>query len=323
MRFPRTVVTMTGLALAGLTAVTGVGEPHAGADPARPAAAAPDPQLPPRPATILAAEADEAGYGREVYEFDTAGAGPARIVAAIPEGEIVDVERAPDGTVYYAAVMGDTHEIRRLDAGGETVVASGWGPAVSPDGRWLAFAYFPPDAGMCAGSGLAVLDLVTGAVRRYPGADPVPDRQGCPESDGPVGDISWAPDSRRVVFENWRSGPRILDTATAGLLADAVSLDAGRRYRTPAWLTDGRIAVAEFAGRGGVRILAVDPDTRDATEFAPAEWQAGGVNSLDADATGRHLVVSLDGVAHSPRVFLLAEGAPPEELDRTYGIAVW
>jgi WD40 repeat protein len=320
MRCARTVATMTGLALAGITAVTGVGEGHADADPTRAAAGS---QLPPRPDTILAAQAGEAGDGREVYEFDTAGSGPARVVAAIPEGDIVDVERAPDATVYYAVVVGDTNEIRHLDGGGETVVASGWGPAVSPDGRRLAFAYFPPDAGMCAGSGLAVLELATGTVRRFPGADPVPDGHGCPDHDGPVGDISWAPDSRRLVFETGGSGPRILDTATAGALADAVLLDGGRDYVHPAWLADGRIAVAEYALPWGVQIMAVDPDTRVATEFAPAHWEVGGANHLDADASGRHLVVSLDGVAHTPRIFLLTEDAPPEELDHGYGIAVW
>jgi hypothetical protein len=194
---------------------------------------------------------------------------------------------------------------------------------VSPDGLRLAFAYFPPDGGLCARSGLAVLEFATGDLRRYPGADPAPDGDGCSHPDGPIQHISWAPDSGRLVFETWTSGPLLLDLGTAGAVADATPLDGDRRYFTPAWLADGRIAVAELAGRGGVQILAVDPDTRDATEFAPAKWQAGGINSLDADASGRHLVVSLDGVAHSPRVFLLAEGAPPEELDRTYGIAVW
>lgn len=60
---------------------------------------------------------------------------------------------------------------------GHEEVATGWTPAVSPDGRSLAFAYHPieigdvqgpGEEGFCAENGIAVLDLDTGDVRRFP-----------------------------------------------------------------------------------------------------------------------------------------------------------
>lgn len=332
MRFSRTIVTVLGLALAGVTALTDFGEAPADATSSapRPAAhteAAP-PAVPAPPATILGVQAGEAGYGTELFEFDTAGDAPVRVVAEVPEGEIVDVERAPDGTVYYAFVLGDTNEVRRLTKAGHEAVGEGWAPAVSPDGRLLAYAYYSDNAGPCGQDGIAVLDLIVGDVQRFPGPDVPTGQNGCSENEGVIEHISWAPDSHRLVYQGLVYGegaspPRILDTATDRQLLDAEPLDGQHEYFHPAWLADGRIAVAERADASGIRILAVDVDTRRATEFAPASWHVGGANGLDADASGRHLLASLDGVAHTPRLVTLTEGAQPEELEHGYGIAVW
>jgi Tol biopolymer transport system component len=272
MRFSRTIVTVLGLALAWMTAVTDFGETPADATSSapRPAAhteAAPPtgPSPPGRPDTILGIVNGEAGAGTQVFEFDTAGHDSVRVVAEVPEGEIVDVERAPDGTVYYAFVIGETNEIRRLVRSaeeGEKVVAHGWAPAVSPDGRWLAYAYYPDNAGPCGRDGIAVLEIATGDIRRFPGPAVTAGPAGCPDSEGVIHTISWAPDSRRLVYEEGATDPRILDTATDRQLVDGHLLDARFAYYHPAWHADGRIAVAERADASGIRILVVDPDTR-------------------------------------------------------------
>jgi hypothetical protein len=61
----------------------------------------------------------------------------------------------------------------------------------------------------------------------------------------------------------------------------------------------------------------------EATEFAPADWQVGSANDLDADASGRLLLVSLDGAGHGAVLFMLTEGAPPQEIEHHYEYAVW
>lgn len=323
MPYSRTIVTVLGFALAGFTAFTDFDETPADATSSGAHPSAPAPPAP--PATILGVAYGEAGAGTQLFEFDSSGPGPARVVAEVPEGEILDVERAPDGTVFYAFVIGDTYEIRRLGppAAGDEVVAAGWAPAVSPDGRRLAYAYYPDDAGPSGRGGIAVLELTIGAVQRFPGCEVAPGPDGCPESEGMISTISWAPDSRRLVYEAGAADPRILDTATDRRLVDSESLGQSQAWYQPAWLADGRIAVAEPDPATGVRILAVDPDTRQATEFAPANWMVGSANGIDADASGRNLLVSLDGTGHAPVLLKLTEGAPPEEIDHGYERAVW
>lgn len=319
MRFTRTIITLTALALAGVTVVTGVGEGTADAHPADDHAI--------RPVTFLAAVGGEAGWEPEVYEVDVAGHGPARVVATGPEGSgVLDVERAPDGTGYYAAANEDLTEIRRI--GTDDFVANGWAPAVSPDGRRLAFAYYPDDPAPCEGNGLAVLELATGEVRRFPGPTPAPGPRGCPEGEGSIESISWAPDSRRLAYERvlymgGHATVRILDTGTARDLSDAELLDPARQYSHPAWLADGRIAVVERDEVHGLTIKTMDPDTGRVTQFSATDWLDGSVNSVDADASGRHLLVSVDGVSHTPRLFVLEEFGATEELDQAWAVAVW
>lgn len=110
-----------------------------------------------------------------------------------------DPSAAPDGTVYYdAGVTGvkqgpdarpPVEEILSVPITGGTpkVVAVGHHPAVSPDGRYLAYLTWTDLTN--APEGVAVLDRQTGAVTTWQYSTTTPD----------ISKISWAPDSKSLV----------------------------------------------------------------------------------------------------------------------------
>ncbi|MGH9000911.1 MAG: hypothetical protein ACRDY7_16135, partial [Acidimicrobiia bacterium] len=160
----------------------------------------------------------------------------------------------------------------------------------------------------CHNQGIAVLDLETRDKRLFP--DPLSEVGEEPEGDddvnlcGPdlfgIGDITWAPDARRLAFSDDPNGDavlHVLDTAAAADLADATAVDPTHAYNHPEWVADGRI-VAEAMGadngagshpedEGG--IFAVDPATGFRERILPGIDHA---YDIDADITGRHLIVT-------------------------------
>lgn len=198
------------------------------------------------------------------------------------------VALAPDRSSVYYALAGDCGPatIYRVAADGATpseAILSGVSPAVSPDGRKLAYAVAsaPPPLFPAAGraserpdpagpdpagpdpegpdpEGLAeerycqnavvVRDLRTGAERtwRYPDT---PDYATNLYQQAVITEIAWAPDSTRLAYTLSYEGESIsiLDTAAAADLSETLELvipDGGGNSSHPAWqATTGRLGV--------------------------------------------------------------------------------
>lgn len=230
--------------------------------------------------------------GTRLVVLDTATGAEVRTLTTEDAGDISRVELSPDGsTAYYATAYEDGSVVGRIPIAGGTpeVLATGDAPAPSPDGRLLGYAYHPSDADPWRPGGIAVLDLVSGTERRFPGAAP----QSPFDFGPPVQDITFAPDSRRLAFTNDDSGGSIfiLDTASDSSLTDADELDPSHGYLSPTWLPDGRIAAVEFGAPDG-RMMAVDPETHAAHELVPG---VGHADRVDVDTTGKYLLFTQVG----------------------------
>lgn len=254
------------------------------------------PALPDRPGFAVAASE----LGRLVV-LDTETGEAVRVLDQQTEGaRIESVSLSPDGqTVDYDVVHPDRPPLvmRVPVAGGATEeVASGTRPAVSPDGGQLAFAtdgeFAVPGSGerVWIYNTLVVRALVSGRKRRWLPKDNDFARLAT------ITQISWAPDSRRLVFDaQYENGTAaILDTAVDGSLADATNsfLTGDDDVVSPVWLDDGRIAVglsccySEYDPQR-TRVLVVEPDGSNPNDLA---LPGIDLDLIAYDRTGRHLL---------------------------------
>jgi hypothetical protein len=201
-------------------------------------------------------------------------------------------------------------------------VVGGLSPAVSPDGRKLAYAIAtaapttaPTLGGAAAlptvdgGGGLperhcqnaiVVRDLQTGAERtwRYPDT---PDYGTALYQDAVISEIDWAPDSTRLAYTLSYEGDSIsiLDTegdADLGQTDEVVIPDGGGNSSHPAWqATTGLLGVFNTRFEccfdddytGPPRALLVNTERRLGTALLPTGRR---VTALDFDASGAHLL---------------------------------
>lgn len=218
-----------------------------------------------------------------------------------------DVTLSPDGATVYlnATINAYIREIHRVRADGTTeMVAEGADPAMSPDGDKLAYTQAAvnrarnPEAALK--DELVVRDLTSGEERTWETAA-VDD----PGLRADVRSVSWDPQSQKLAFElvfEDGSEVRVLDTTQGESLLDSRELEApdGTAYRLPTYRgRKGTLAVVRT--RGGhdpdidpqeSTIAEVDPDTGEvvATLVDPA----GMVRGLDFDATGEHLLFTVE-----------------------------
>ena len=229
------------------------------------------------------------------------------------------VSIAPDRSDVFYAMAGDCDSatIYRVPADGHAApvaALSGLSPAVSPDGRKLAYAVATPGttAERHCQNAVVVRDLKTGAERtwRYPDT---PDYDTPLYQDAIISEIDWAPDSTRLAYTLSYEGDSvsILDTdadSDLGQTDELVIPGGGGNSSHPAWQA-GSGLLGVFNTRfeccfddnytGPPRALLVDVERRLPTPLLPAGRR---VTALDFDASGAHLLF-VDGARLYRRSF--------------------
>jgi WD40 repeat protein len=230
------------------------------------------------------------------------------------------VALTPDRKQVFYALAGDcgAATIYRVAADGRTpptALFSGVSPAVSPDGRKLAYAAATPgpvaDPAPASGAetppaerrcqnAIVVRDLTTGVERawRYPDT---PDFTTNLYRDAVISEIAWAPDSSRLAYTLSYEGDSIsvLDTQTETDLsqtAEVVIPGGGGNSSHPAWqATTGLLGLFNTRFEccyddnytGPPKALLLNTDRRLATALLPSGRR---VTALDFDASGAHLL---------------------------------
>ena len=204
----------------------------------------------------------------------TSGTSPAA-AATLPAGNAGRASAA--GAIFFSRYNAEqkSWEVVRVSSQGGTpvlVLDQATQPALSPDGRWLAYHSERSES-----IGLHAFDLTSGADIRSTtfGEDVTPD---------------WAPDSQRLVFPSQRSGDRRwrVYIGWADGKSEANPLSEGR---TPAWSPDG--AYIAYQGtdaqgnnpglyllrEGGTPMRLTDGESDRAPAWSPrcataVEWQS-------------------------------------------------
>lgn len=251
------------------------------------------------------------------------------------------VTLAPDRSSVYYALAGDCGPatIYRVAADGEApseAILTGLSPAVSPDGRKLAYAAAdarPSEAAAGAEerncqNAVVVRDLQTGAERtwRYPDT---PDYATNLYQEAVITEIAWAPDSTQLAYTLSYEGDSVsvLDTAVASDLSQTTEVvipGGGGNSSHPAWQAATDL-LGVFNTRfeccfddnytGPPRALLVDLDRRLATPLLPSGRR---VTALDFDASGAHLLF-VDG----GRLYRRSGTQAPVALTRGVTVADW
>ena len=228
---------------------------------------------------------------------------------------------SPTGIVYFDTARGTARgpeqwiESTPLTGGPITPIGPGDTPAISPDGRLLAYLawtvkIYPPNTPArdmtSEPEAIVVRNLETGAVRRWAFTSDVPAITG----------LSWSPDSRFLAYASlsWSSGfqpplhtTQLLDTRAGGTLTSArrIPLAPGLEWAgfltpqvglavTPYLAAQGRqqilVAVATRTGRILGRLIRL-PSQGLFTSNA----YDGTEGTITADPTGHYLLIATTG----------------------------
>jgi hypothetical protein len=212
---------------------------------------------------------------------------------------------APGGTVYFDnhAYVGSSPVDRiyrvPVSGGAPSYIADGRTPAVSPNGRLLAYVSNDPVNGPVVKEAITIEDLASHAVRSWTDT--------APEAD--LWALSWSPDSRFLSFSEttWPPGGAttpgavatsylMLDTTVPVLTAQRLSLAPGVSWACfIAGTRPGELlGVGEVKVRSGLRLVAINAHSGRTTRILVTITGALDA-TVQADASGKHLVMAASG----------------------------
>lgn len=231
---------------------------------------------------------------RAVWSIPSGG-GAVVPLLAIKGANVASISWASNGDLFVAADRGGTERwqpyVRRADG---TVMPFATSPddsvqhflsrqAVSPDGRWIAFASNgrePSDVDVL------IADTDGGTQRRLV-SGPAWHRDG-----------GWSPDGRRLLVTRVRDNADqdllLVDVAT-GAMHELTPPRDGKEQNVPVgWLADGRALGITDAGSEHLWLAAYDPQTGVRTAIDRPEWDIE-VAASTPDGTVQAWAVNVDG----------------------------
>jgi len=243
----------------------------------------PTPEAPSEPPIVAVTEA-----GAVVLLDPQSGAPVATVMEGLSTEDTAKMALtvAPDRSAAYVSQAVRTPDETRLeiirvplDGSPAEVIAEGMQPAISPDGRTLAYVAEDPEQPGSDLFGLILLDIATGTSRYVPSGL---DASGA----GWIDQLAWSRDGTRLYVPIGYEGSQLVAVdAAATTLDGAVSLGDDVPEKEPVVLPDGTVLVAcgaSYAELDDSYVAAIDPATGSATQRL-------------APATGRHIV---DMAAH-------------------------
>jgi hypothetical protein len=227
------------------------------------------------------------------------------------------------GVVYFDDVRGDGNEwvfAVPLAGGPVTAVAEGFGPAISPDGRLLAYVTFTDRTGRP--QAIVVRDLAAGTQKTWAFSSTLSD----------IYSLSWSPGGRFLAFtgitgvkNGWVTVPiaEILDTRSAGPLDGARPIPLAPGVDWAGFLTPGT-GVGVMAGPGGLAgaggsLVEVGAGSgrvlRHLTALPPhalatANGPGGAGGTITANRSGRYLLIAGTGPDGYGVIFRWTFGMP-------------
>lgn len=205
--------------------------------------------------------------------------------------------------------------------------------ALSPDGRQLAYArtvadpIITEDGDGCGSSDLIVRDIARGTERIWSHST----------GSGAISSLSWAADSTRVAFQTVVCCDRsttlyVLDTTTNPVVISRLperKIAPNRAalhdafFHDPAFAGNELLVLGDFSGDVSAAGVPTGYAVVTSAGEVVAALQEEGV-SLDADASGQHLLVALYGGQSPGNLLRFTRGAKdPTQQGRGYAGARW
>jgi hypothetical protein len=230
---------------------------------------------------------------------------------------------SPLGVVYFDDARGPREFILSvpLTGGPVTTVAEGRDPALSPDGRLLAYWTYTDRWALKQPEAIVVRDLLAGTQRAWAFTSYLPDITG----------LSWSPDGRFLAFTS-TTGMRsdtvtvrtiqVLDARPGGTLDGARRILLGQRVAWAGFLTShtgvgvlvgqygsiqtdgGLVEVGVGSGRILRRLTSLPPHG-----LATVNAVDGTENTITVDRTGRYLLIAGSGTG-TGEIFRWTFGMP-------------